>query len=140
MKWGTVATALYILIGLAGVPVFAGFTSGPAKLLGPTGGYMIGYLFVALISGFFIDKWFGKLWMHAVGMVTGTGICYLLGTLWLAHSASLTFKAALMAGVIPYIPADIVKIVIAMAVGVPLRKALNRITPVASQNNGSNQL
>ncbi len=57
MKWGLAATALYILIGLVGLPVFSGFSGGAGKLLGPTGGYIIGYLFVALISGFFIDRW-----------------------------------------------------------------------------------
>ena len=125
--WGSAAVLLYILIGLVGVPVFAGFTAGPAKLAGPTGGYIIGYIFVSLIAGTFIDKFEKKLYMHALGMVLGTGVCYLLGTLWLAHGASLTFKAALMAGVIPYIPADIVKIIIALLIGPVLKKAIKKL-------------
>lgn len=126
-KWGTAACLLYDLIGLVGIPVFAGFTAGPQKLFGPTGGYIIGYIFVALIAGIFIDKFEKKIYMHVVGMVLGTAVCYALGTAWLAYEAGMTFTAALAAGVIPFIPADIVKIVAAILVGPQLRKALARI-------------
>jgi biotin transport system substrate-specific component len=61
MKKGTIAVLLYLLIGLAGVPVFSGFTAGPAKLFGPTGGYLIGFILMALISGYFIDKFPGNM-------------------------------------------------------------------------------
>lgn len=123
MKWGTVACIVYILLGLVGLPVFSGFTGGAAKLLGPTGGYIIGFLFVALLSGLFIDK-FKNRPMSIVGMVLGTAVCYFFGTVWLAYQAGMTFEAALWAGVIPFIPADAVKIVIAILVGPQLRKAL----------------
>lgn len=56
MKPGTVSVVSYILLGLAGLPVFADFTGGPGKLSGPTGGYVIGYIFMTLICGFFADK------------------------------------------------------------------------------------
>ena len=59
MKTGTLSVVIYILLGLAGVPVFTGFTGGVGKLFGPTGGYIIGYLFMALICGFFAAK-FGR--------------------------------------------------------------------------------
>ena len=126
-KWGTAAVALYILIGLVGVPVFSGFSGGVGKLMGPTGGYIIGYLFVSLIAGLFIDKFTSKLYMHACGMVLGTAVCYAFGTLWLAKTAHMAFKAALLAGVIPFIPADIVKIIIALLTGPALRKAINKM-------------
>ena len=126
-KWGSAAVLLYLLIGLVGVPVFAGFTAGPAKLMGPTGGYLIGYVFVSLLAGLFVDRFENKIYMHALGMVFGTTVCYMLGTLWLARVASLSFKAALMAGVIPYIPADIVKIIIALLTGPAIRKAIRRL-------------
>ena len=126
MKWGLAATALYILIGLVGLPVFSGFSGGAGKLLGPTGGYIIGYLFVALISGFFIDRWDKPVW-HALGMLLGTAICYLFGTLWLSKTAGMDIKAALSAGVIPFIPADVVKLIAAMFTGPRLRRALSKI-------------
>ena len=126
--WGTVSCLLYLLIGFVGVPVFAGFTSGAAKLLGPTGGYMIGYIFLSLTAGFFIAKFEKKIPLHILGMVLGTAACYALGTAWLAISAGMTFKAALWAGVIPFIPADIVKMIIAVGVGIPVRNAVRKMS------------
>lgn len=125
--YGTLSCMLYILIGFVGVPVFAGFTSGLTKLAGPTGGYIIGYLPLALIAGFFISKFEKKIPLHILGMVLGTLSCYLLGTLWLMISLKLDFSAALMAGVIPYIPADAVKMAIAVGLGIPVRSGIKKI-------------
>ena len=126
-KWGTASCALYILIGLIGVPVFSAFSGGPGKLFGPTGGYIIGYLPLVFLTGLFIDKFENKIYMHVIGMLLGLTICYALGTVWLAFQAKLSMSAALAAGVIPFIPMDIVKIVLAVIVGVPLRKALKKM-------------
>ncbi len=121
MKLGTFSVLAYILLGLAGLPVFTGFTGGAGKLLGPTGGYIIGYIFMALICGFFVDKWGNRLIMEILGMVLGTAVCYLFGTVWLAYLASYTFYQALAAGVLPYIPLDAVKLAIALLVGRQIR-------------------
>ena len=123
-KKGVVSYLIYLLIGLAGVPVFSAFTSGPGKLLGPTGGYLIGFVFLALISGCFVEKFNGKIYMYAAGMVVGTAVTYAFGTIWLAYQAHMDFAAALMAGVIPYLPGDIVKILIAVFAGNEIRKRL----------------
>lgn len=125
MKRGTASYIIYLLIGLIGIPVFSSFTSGPAKLLGPTGGYLIGFIFMAIICGFFIDKWNNRL-INFVGMVLGTLVCYAFGTAWLAYQASMGFNAALAAGVIPFIPGDLTKIVIALIVGPEIRKRLKK--------------
>ena len=129
-KLGTVACILYIITGLTGVPVFASYTGGPQKLLGPTGGYIIGYIAVAFVSGLFIDAFPDKILMHLTGMLIGVTICYAIGTLWLSLSAGMSLNAALMAGVIPFIPMDIVKMVIAAAAGIPIRRALARAVAV----------
>ncbi len=126
-KWGTASTALYLLIGLIGIPVFSAFSGGPGKLFGPTGGYLIGYIPVAFLSGLFIEKFENKIYLHVIGMLIGLTICYGLGTAWLAVQAHLSLPAALGAGVIPFIPTDIVKIVLAVIVGVPLRKAVKKM-------------
>ena len=118
MKRGTISYCIYLLLGLIGLPVFAAFTGGAGKLFGPTGGYLIGFIFMALICGFFIEKWEKKLYMHFIGMV--------LGTAWLAYTAHMGFAAALAAGVIPFIPGDLVKIIIAMIAGPIIRKQLKR--------------
>lgn len=126
MKRGTISCLIYLLIGFAGLPVFSSFTGGVGKLLGPTGGYMIGYVFMALIFGFFIDRWATKRVLHIVGMVLGTVVCYLLGTVWLSIQAQISFYAALGTGVLPFIPGDIVKIIVALIAGSAVRKRLRR--------------
>jgi len=126
-KKGTVSYFIYLLIGLTGIPVFSSFTSGPARLLGPTGGYLIGFIFLAIISGLFIEKFNGKILMYVIGMVIGTLVTYAFGTIWLAYQAHMSFTAALMAGVIPYLPGDAVKILIAVLVGNEVRKRLIQI-------------
>lgn len=123
-KKGTISYLIYLCIGLIGVPVFSAFSSGPAKLFGPTGGYLIGFILMAVISGIFIDKFPGKWYLHFIGMAAGTGICYVLGSIWLAYQAHMTFAAALGAGVIPFIPGDLMKIIIAMLAGPQIRKQL----------------
>ncbi|MDD3206157.1 MAG: biotin transporter BioY [Lachnospiraceae bacterium] len=123
-KKGTISYLIYLLIGFIGVPVFSAFSSGPAKLFGPTGGYLIGFIFMALICGLFIDKFAGKYYMHFLGMIIGTVVCYAFGTVWLAYQAGMSFPAALAAGVIPFIPGDLIKIVIALIAGPQIRKQL----------------
>lgn len=123
-KKGTISFLIYLLMGLIGVPVFSAFSSGPAKLFGPTGGYLIGFIFMAIVSGIFIDKFYGKWYLHLIGMVVGTAISYLFGTTWLAYSAGMEFTAAIGVGIIPFIPGDLVKIIIALLVGPQIRKQL----------------
>lgn len=125
-KRGTISYLIYLLLGLVGLPVFSGFTGGVGKLFGPTGGYLIGFIFMALICGIFIEKWPTKLYLHFAGMVLGTAVCYLFGTAWLAFQANMGFYAALAAGVIPFIPGDLVKIIIALLAGPLIRKQLKR--------------
>lgn len=122
----TIAILIYIALGLVGMPVFSNYTGGVSKLFGPTGGYIIGYIPLALIAWFFIKKFNRKLPFMCAGLVIGTAACYLLGTAWLAISAGMSFKAALFAGVIPFIPWDIAKLVISILVGLPVRRSIVR--------------
>lgn len=118
-----ISCGIYLLIGLVGIPVFSGFTGGIGKVLGPTGGYMIGYLFLVFISGWFVERWNNYL-MQGIGMTLGTAVCYLFGSLWLAYQAGMNFKAAIGVGAIPFIPGDVVKIVIGVIAGNAVRKRL----------------
>ena len=124
MKLGTLSVIVYILLGLAGLPVFTNFTGGPGKLFGPTGGYIIGYIFMALICGFFVDKSGGRLLLILVGMVLGSMVGYLFGTLWLAYQQSIGFVQALFLGVVPYLPFDAAKLIVGAAIGSKLRSRL----------------
>ena len=128
------STVLYLLIGLAGLPVFSGFSGGAAKLVGPTGGYLIGYIFVALIGGFIADKSAHKLIITELGLVLGTLVAYVFGTAWYMFITENTLTAALGVCVLPFIPFDIIKIVIAALLGRTIRSALNKahLLPQAS--------
>lgn len=128
MKAGTVSYLVYLLLGMAGLPVFSGFTGGIGKLAGPTGGYLIGFIFMALISGFAIEHFPGKKLMHVLGMAFGTGVCYLFGTGWLARQLGVSFAAGLASGVIPYLPGDTVKILFALVIGSRLRREISRLS------------
>ncbi len=126
-KRGTLSYLLYLAIGLIGVPVFSGFSGGFGKLFGPTGGYLFGFIFICIISGLFVEKSKHKIVLSLLGMVLSTAICYVFGTAWLAYQAHLSFSAALAAGVIPFIPGDIIKMVIAVLVGPQIAKQLKKV-------------
>jgi biotin transport system substrate-specific component len=132
MKRGTISYLVYLLLGLVGLPVFSAFTSGPAKLFGPTGGYLIGFIFMALICGFCVDRWNGRFVASFLGMAAGTAVCYLFGTVWLAYQMTLSagqqspnliqaLPAAFAAGVLPFIIGDLLKMVLTLVVGAQVR-------------------
>lgn len=126
-KLSLVSYVLYLLLGMVGLPVFSGFTGGLAKLVGPTGGYLIGFIFLAPIAGFFVEKFPNKIYMHVIGMVLGTAICYIFGTVWLAEQLGRTFMEGLAVGVIPYLPGDTVKIILAIIIGPQIRRSLSHV-------------
>ncbi|MGO5052976.1 biotin transporter BioY [Lachnospiraceae bacterium LCP25S3_G4] len=124
-KYATISYIIYLLLGVVGLPVFSGFTGGLGKLFGPTGGYLLGFIFLTIISGLFIEKSHEKKIFIILGMVLGTIVCYLFGTIWLAKQLDLTFLQGLAAGVIPYILGDAIKIIIAFLVGPTIKKQVN---------------
>ena len=127
MKNGTISFIIYLLLGAVGVPVFSSFRGGFQVLAGPTGGYLIGFIFLALIMGFALDHFDRKLLPTIIGMIIGMVVCYAFGTVWLAKLLSLSFKEGLMMGVIPYLPGDAAKIIIAAIVGPKLYGATQKI-------------
>ena len=127
MKNGTISFIIYLLLGAVGVPVFSSFRGGFQVLAGPTGGYLIGFIFLALIMGFALEHFDRKLVPTIIGMIIGMAVCYAFGTVWLAKLLSLSFKEGLMMGVIPYLPGDAAKIIIAAIVGPKLYGATQKI-------------
>ena len=127
MKNGTISFIIYLLLGAVGVPVFSSFRGGLQVLAGPTGGYLIGFIFLALIMGFALDHFDRKLVPTIIGMIIGMAVRYTFGTVWLAKLLSLSFKEGLMMGVIPYLAGDVAKIIIAAIVGPKLYGATQKI-------------
>ena len=115
---------MYLLIGLVGVPVFSGYGAGIAKLAGPTGGYLVGYLLLAFIGGLFIEKSKGQPVISGIGLVLGDAACYVLGTIWFMILTGADLVSALGWCVLPYLPGDAVKIVLAAVLTMQLDKRL----------------
>ena len=123
-KWkGVVCTVIYLLLGMVGLPVFNGFSGGVQKLVGPTGGYLIGYLFLVFFTGLFVEKFPNKIPMY---FVVGIIVCYAFGTVWFVLQYKVGFLEALTMCVFPYIPMDLVKLVAAVIIGSQVRKILIR--------------
>lgn len=110
-KKGMVTYLVYLLIGTSGFPVFSGFTGGISKLAGPTGGYLIGFIALMIIAGWFIEHFPRNIWLCILGMVLGTVITYGIGTFWFCFSTQTTVSQALIVCVIPFLPWDLIKIV-----------------------------
>ena len=118
-KRGTLAVLVYLLLGMVGLPVFAGFSGGMGCLLGSTGGYIVGFLFSALVM-WAMERLLGKKpWVLALSMVLGLIVCYAFGTVWFMQvyaktTGTIGLWTALGWCVFPYILPDLVKIVLAM--------------------------
>lgn len=127
-KRGVLSVAVYILLGLIGVPVYAEFSSGIGVLLGATGGYMVGFIFTALIVGVMVRMLGKKVWGYAVSMLLGIAVCYAFGTAWFIvfynnnNADAVSVGAALSMCVVPFIIPDIIKI----AAATLLCKRLNK--------------
>ena len=138
-KRGTLTVLVYILLGAIGVPVFSGFTGGIGHLLGPTGGYIIGFIFSALVM-WFAENRFGKsLKVLAASMVIGLIVCYAFGTAWfMAVYTKETGEIGLMTAlgwcVFPYIIPDAVKIALAVILCRRLRSVITQMESRRTSN------
>ncbi|GHU62244.1 BioY family transporter [Clostridia bacterium] len=155
-KKSAVSMLIYIALGAIGVPVFAGFTGGLGILVGPTGGYIVGYLASAVVMGLlasgkvstFKSKMMQKLpeastkngvrTAASIGLTLLTGVpaiaaCYALGTAWFMISTGTGFAASMMLCVIPFIPGDAVKIIFAAAVCEGLRRPMRALDILPSK-------
>lgn len=125
-KLGTLSYCLYLLLGFAGIPVFSGYTGGIAKLAGPTGGYLIGFIFMAVIFGVFLKKSHNKIGLPVLGMIMGTLVAYLFGTVWFIIEMKCTLMYALSVCVLPFLIGDAVKILLASKIGPLIRNTLSK--------------
>lgn len=120
-RLGLSSQALYLVLGLAGLPVFAAspiLPQGFARLLGPTGGYLLSYPLAAFVAGYLAERGFDRRYLTSVvAMGAGLAIIFACGVLWMAFGTPhLGLSTAVRTGLIPFIPADIIKILLAATV------------------------
>jgi len=125
-KRGTLAVLVYILLGMVGMPVFSGFGAGLGKVAGPTGGYIVGYLPMALLAGAAVEKFSKNRVLQIAGMVLATAVLYALGTAWFCVQSGNPLDKALALCVLPFLPGDALKIAAAAALGPVIRKRLEQ--------------
>jgi len=120
-RYGTAVVAAYVLEGVIGLPVFAGWKGGVAALFGPTGGYIIGFVFAAFVVGWLIELgWAKRFDLTLAALLIGNAVIYALGLPWLAFFVG--WDKTLQLGLLPFLPGDLLKLV-AASVAV---KALSR--------------
>ena len=138
-RYGAISLIVYVLLGAIGAPVFAGFTGGAGIIAGPTGGYIMGYIPAAFITGFIIERFTPIktpdysdvnpfVPVYILSMFAGLLACYLPGTIWFIHLTGWSIGKAVFACVIVFIPGDCLKILCATFLINRLRPILSRYT------------
>lgn len=128
-KRGTLAIVVYLLLGLVGVPVFAGFSAGPGVLFGTTGGYLIGFVFSGLLMWLMERIADRKVWVQMLSMLLGMVTYYIVGTIWFMvvygnTNGPVSLLTALGWCVFPFVIPDLVKAALALGFGNALKKPL----------------
>lgn len=123
-RYGTLSVILYLIIGSAGVPVFAEFSGGVSKLIGPTGGYLVGFLPTAFLIGWFMEKTAFNFMYAMIANSIGMFVTLALGTAWLKIAAELSWSAAITGGFTPFIIVGLIKAALASWIGVLVRNRL----------------
>jgi biotin transport system substrate-specific component len=106
-RYAVLPNGLYVLMGALNIPVFHSGTAGISVLLGPTGGYILGFVPGALATGFAYEH--RNMVLRITGIILGLAIIFLCGMTWLSFSAGISLSTAFLIGVLPFIPGDAVK-------------------------------
>ena len=123
-KKGTLSIIIYLLLGTIGLPVFSGFSGGIGQFVGPTGGYILGFILTGIVYIIF-EKLFGTtIKVSVISLVFGLLLCYLFGTLWFSiYKGNISFLSALSICVLPFIIPDLLKLSLAVILYKRLKKA-----------------
>lgn len=122
-KYGAVSQILFVLMGASGVPVFSGFNGGIGIVLGPRGGFIIGYIGCAFVTGLIIDHFGKSIKALTAAMYAGWIVTYTLGVSWYMYITHTGFIAALLVCVLPFLAGDIPKTILSSML-------VNRLHPV----------
>ena len=125
-RWGLASVAVYLLAGICGLPVFAGGMGGIGRIIGPTGGYLVGYLPAVFIIGYISEKSAGRIVYDILAMICGTAVLYACGVTWLKVLTGMTLSKTLVAGMYPFLIGDALKIVAAAVITGALRPIIRK--------------
>ena len=123
-RWGLASVGVYLLAGACGLPVFAGGLGGIGRFIGPTGGYLVGYLPAVFIIGKMSQKQNPRMVSDVLAMICGTLLLYACGVSWLKIVTGMSPAKALALGMIPFLIGDALKIVAAAAIAKALRPVM----------------
>jgi biotin transport system substrate-specific component len=123
-RWGGTSMVVYVMLGVIGLPVFSGGSSGLGILLGPTGGYIIGFVAGAFVTGLIYNKANDSKTATIGAMIGGLAVIYLLGVMQLSFVANMTLQQAVAVGMLPFLIGDAIKIVAALIVADRIRPLL----------------
>jgi biotin transport system substrate-specific component len=127
-RWGLASVAVYLLTGACGLPVFAGGLGGIGRIVGPTGGYLIGYLPAVFITGYISEKAGKRLSYDVLAMICGTIVLYACGVIWLKILTGMTWSKTMMVGMYPFLIGDALKIAAAAVIAGALRPVMRNAT------------
>jgi biotin transport system substrate-specific component len=125
-RWGAISIATYLLVGAIGFPVFSGARGGIAHLLGPTGGYLVGFLAAAYLTGYISEHFRNRVAADVGAVVLGSVTIYAVGVPWLKIITGLTWGKALAIGMLPFLPGDVLKAGAAVMLARKLRPLVAR--------------
>jgi len=120
-RWGLASVAVYLLAGICGLPVFAGGTGGVGRFLGPTGGFLLGYLPAVFLIGSIAERRPGRMPWDVAAMLFGSAVLYACGVVGLMIVTGMTFAKAAAVGMLPFLPGDALKIAAAALIARAVR-------------------
>lgn len=127
-KYGSVSQIIFVLLGALGVPVFSEFTGGLGAIIGPRGGFIIGYIVCTVVTGLLIEKLGKSIMILIVSMISGMLFNYLLGSLWYSHITQTGLIAAFSVCILPFLPGDAIKIILSSILIKRLNPAIQNIS------------
>ena len=125
-RWGLASVCIYLLVGAMGMPVFAGGKGGIVHFVGPTGGYLLGYVVSVLMVGYISERSDGPSYRDIVAVVVGALVTYMIGVPWLKAVTGMTWTKAFAVGMAPFVFGDGIKAAAAIAITRAVRPMVKR--------------